>query len=165
MGRALVETVGLDIRECVDFQCSSLRDNEPPRKLFTVLRISRGVTKYRLYNIVQFLCKGANKLDKKIGLLGSSSPRESLSYSLTEWPAEIKVGRVFRIVISSEFRMGQYIDDGHREDAPALKNHVVKYWPIEQRNRVTEGGGGEPGHLKICRSSKVFPSEFIRTRT
>ena len=34
VGHALVETVGLDIRECVDFQCNSLRDNEPPRKTF-----------------------------------------------------------------------------------------------------------------------------------
>ena len=29
-----------------------------------------------------------------------------------------KVGRVFRMVMSSEFRMGQYIDDDHREDVP-----------------------------------------------
>ena len=30
----------------------------------------------------------------------------------------IKVGSVFPMVISSEFRMRQYIDDDHREDAP-----------------------------------------------
>ena len=32
--------------------------------------------------------------------------------------SKTKVGRVFRMVISSELRMGQYIDDDYREDAP-----------------------------------------------
>ena len=35
-----------------------------------------------------------------------------------------KVGRVFRMVILSEFRMGQYIDDDHREDTP----HFTREW-------------------------------------
>ena len=36
-------------------------------------------------------------------------------YSLT------KVGRVFPMVIRSEFRMGKYRDDGHSENAPHFK--------------------------------------------
>ena len=44
--RAWVETVGLDIKECVDFQCSSLRDNEPHRKAFihAFIRVGRSKT-------------------------------------------------------------------------------------------------------------------------
>ena len=35
-----------------------------------------------------------------------------------KWIKKSKVGCIFPLVISSEFRMGQYRDDNHREDAP-----------------------------------------------
>ena len=35
-----------------------------------------------------------------------------------KWIKKSKVGFIFPLVISSEFRMGQYRDDNHREDAP-----------------------------------------------
>ena len=36
-----------------------------------------------------------------------------------------KVGRGFLMVIWSEFRMGQYRDDDHHEDAPYFKRVTV----------------------------------------
>ena len=39
-----------------------------------------------------------------------------------------KVGRGFPMVISSEFRMGQYRDDDHHEDAPYFKRVTVIEW-------------------------------------
>ena len=47
-----------------------------------------------------------------------------------------KVGCIFPMVISSEFRMGQYRDDDHREDAPHFMNPKAKpdretiFWPV-----------------------------------
>ena len=38
-----------------------------------------------------------------------------------EWHLSNKVGCVFPIVIGSEFRIQQYRDDDHREDAPYFK--------------------------------------------
>ena len=70
------------------------------------------------------------------------------------WVIDIKVERVLRVVISSQFRMGQYGDDYHREDAPHFINHktqLAKNGKILNQMllvlRVPDGGKNLNSHL------------------
>ena len=47
-----------------------------------------------------------------------------------------KVGCVFQMIISSEFRTRQYRDDDHREDAPLFIYRILHYhWVVVERTR------------------------------
>ena len=61
---------------------------------------------------------GIMKQSTKIFMLYPMVLKSSLFQVVQKYKLIYKVGRVFPMVIWSEFRLGEYRDDDHREDAP-----------------------------------------------
>ena len=69
-----------------------------------------------------------------------------------------KVGCIFSIVISSEYRMGKYRDDDHREDAPHFTTEP--YGNLSDFSRKLDNSV-----IKSFYKIRVFPSaESVRPR-